>query len=73
LKIISKRAKDQRKLVSPGVSYKTEVETTVIIVNGGQVVMTPEELKAIEEMFENIRRQLQGINLRSVVYDGSFW
>jgi hypothetical protein len=73
LKIISKRAKDQRKLNSPGVSYKTEVETTVIIVNGGQVVMTPEELKAVEEMFENIRRQLESLNLRSTLYDGGFW
>lgn len=69
MKIISKRAKVQQK-VSPEVSKPAD---TIIIVNGGQVSLSPEELKSVEEIFENIRRQLQGIDLKQVVYDGGFW
>jgi hypothetical protein len=59
LKIISKRGK--KPLTSPGVSYKTEIEYGIIIVDGGTYPMTPEEQKAIEEMFDSIRKQLEGI------------
>lgn len=72
MQIRSKRAKTQKVLVSPGVSYKTEVET-YIVTNTGVPVVTPEDLKAIEEVFERIRRQLQSVNLQQTVYDGDFW
>ena len=59
MKITSKRGK--KPLVSPGVSYKTNIEYGIIIVDGGTYPMTPDEQKAIEEMFDNIRKQLQDI------------
>jgi hypothetical protein len=59
LKIISKRGK--KPLTSPGVSYKTEVEYGIIIIDGHVEPMTPDEQKAVEDMFDNIRKQLEDI------------
>lgn len=73
MKIISKRGQAKTPATTPP-AYKAEAEfVEYYIISGGQVPMTPEELKAIEDIFENIRKQLEGLNLRTTVYDGCFW
>jgi len=62
LKIISKRARAVKKDAGPvpGLEVTEIYESSIIIIDGsGQ--MSPADIKRAEEIFREIRRQLEGI------------
>lgn len=61
MKIISKRARatEEPEEAIPGLEI---IEHTIIITDGSGI-MTPEEIKRAEQIFRDIRKQLEDINI----------
>jgi pyruvate/oxaloacetate carboxyltransferase len=61
VKIISKRARatEGPEAAIPGL----EITEHTIIITDGSGIMTPEEIKRAEQIFRDIRKQLEDINI----------
>jgi hypothetical protein len=62
LKVISKRARQETVFTSPvpGLEVTEVTSTSVIITSSSTDMMSPEDIKRAIEVFQEMRRQLEG-------------